>query len=173
MRRRWLLAVCALAACVPAAAPAGAAAPPTRSVLIVGNNWAGTADVLDVPTYKRLARLDIVPDKEEREAEIMLDPVRYGVFLFTREQVGEGHDQYVDDMFASHDGRTLFVSRPSFGDAVAIALDTRKIVWRTQLTGARADHAAISPDGRHFVVSSPSAAGQAYVDVLDTTTGKI
>ena len=34
--------------------------------------------------------------------------------------VGEGHDQFVDDMFSSHDGRFLYVSRPSFADVVGV-----------------------------------------------------
>jgi len=153
--------------------PAIAVAADTRPALIVGNNWDGTADVLDVPTYRRLARVNIVPDRAERFAEIMLDPVKIGVLLFTRTQVGEGHDQFVDDMFASHDGRTLYVSRPSFNDAVALDLASGKIVWRTELTGARADHAALSPDGKRFVISSPAAAGANYVNVIDTVTGKI
>jgi hypothetical protein len=32
-------------------------------------------------------------------AEIAGDPVRMGYFLAIRELVGEGHDQYVDDMY--------------------------------------------------------------------------
>jgi DNA-binding beta-propeller fold protein YncE len=173
--RRNLAGAVAFAAALVVAAPAAAqsAPAPTRPVLIVGNNWDGTADVLDVPSYERIARINIVPDKAERLSQIMLSPVDLGVLVFTRTQVGEGHDQFVDDMFASKDGRTLFVSRPSFDDAVAIDLATRKIKWRTRLTGARADHAAISPDGTRLLVSSPSLAGQAYVDAIDTATGQI
>jgi DNA-binding beta-propeller fold protein YncE len=166
-------AVMSAALVIPTASAAADGAPGTRPVLIVGNNWDGTADVLDVPSYERIARINIVPDKAERLAQIMLNPVDLGILVFTRTQVGEGHDQFVDDMFASKDGRTLFVSRPSFDDAVAIDLATRKIKWRTRLTGARADHAAISPDGTRLLVSSPSAAGPAYVDVIDTATGEI
>ena len=145
-------------------------APTTRDVLFVGNNWAGTADVIDVRTYKRLARIDIVPDKAERLREIMLNPVRQGYFLAIRQAVGEGNDQFVDDMFSSPDGRTLYVSRPSFADVTAFDLTTRKIVWRVPVDGYRADHMAISPDGKRLVVSASTAR---TVDVIDVAQGKI
>jgi len=100
----------------------------TRDVLYVGNNWDGTAHVVDPRTFRKLARIDIIPDREQRMAEITTDPVALGFFLGIREQVGEGHDQFVDDMFSSPDGRTLYVSRPSFKDVIAMDLATRQIV---------------------------------------------
>jgi hypothetical protein len=38
-------------------------------------------------------------------AEIQSNPDRLGYFLGIRELVGEGNDQFVDDMFSSPDGR--------------------------------------------------------------------
>jgi DNA-binding beta-propeller fold protein YncE len=76
----------------------------------------------------------------------------------------------VDDAFTSHDGRFLYVSRPSLADVVAIDLSTRKIAWRTKVDGNRADHMAISPDGTRLLVSASTAA---VVDVLNTGTGAI
>ena len=102
--------------------------------------------------------------------EIQSDPERYGYFLAIRQAVGEGHDQFVDDMFSSHNGRVLYVSRPSLADVVAINLRTRKIIWRTKVDGNRADHMAISPDGRHLLVSASTAK---VIDVIDTKTGAI
>jgi DNA-binding beta-propeller fold protein YncE len=151
------------------AAPAGAAET-TRSVLWVGNNWDGTADAVDPQTFERVARMNIIPDLPERMAEIQLDPPRLGYFLAIRELVGEGHDQWVDDMFSSHDGRFLYVSRPSLADVAAFDLTTRKIVWHTRVDGYRADHMAISPDGTRLVVSASTAK---TVDVIDTRTGAI
>ena len=55
-------------------------------------------------------------------AEIQSDPAAFGYFLGIRELVGEGHDQFVDDMFSSPDGRFVYVSRPSFADVVGIEL---------------------------------------------------
>jgi|tagenome__1003787_1003787.scaffolds.fasta_scaffold20933604_2 YVTN family beta-propeller protein len=141
-----------------------------RSVLWVGNNWDGTADALDPQTFEKVTRLNIVPDLAERMAEIQMDPERFGYFLAIRQAVGEGHDQWVDDMFSSHDGRFLYVSRPSLADVVAFDLATRKIAWRAKVDGNRADHMAISPDGKRLVVSASTAK---TVDVIDTATGQI
>jgi DNA-binding beta-propeller fold protein YncE len=155
------------------AAPAAqgkAKRPATRPILVVSNNWDGTADLVDPVRFKRLARLNIIPDLQERLAEIWLDPVRAGFFVGIRQLVGEGHDQYVDDSFTSHDGRFLYVSRPSLADVVAFDLKTKKIVWRTPVEGQRADHMAISPDGRRLLVSASTAR---KVHVIDTRTGKI
>src|SRR3954449_11861837 len=142
----------------------------TRPIILVGNNWAGTTDVLDPFTFERLDRINVIPDKEAREAEIMLNPDHEAFYLAIRQEVGEGHDQYNDDVFSSHDGRTIYVSRPSFADVVAIDLATKKIVWRTPVAGYRADHMAISPDGTKLLVSASTAN---VVDQIDTATGKI
>ena len=148
----WFLAVLLS---VAVTAPAASAAP--RDVLYVGNNWDGTADVVDPNSFQRLARINIVPDKEQRIAEIQAQPDRQAYFLAIRNQVGEGHDQFVDDMFSSHDGRFLYVSRPSFADVVAFDLRTAKIVWRFPVEGYRADHMAISPGGSRLLVSASTA----------------
>ncbi len=172
--RRGVIALIALL--VLAAIPATAAgaprkkAPKTRDVLYVGNNWDGTADVVQPRRFKRIARINIIPDIAERMAEIQSNPERLGYFLAIREQVGEGHDQFVDDMFSSHNGRILYVSRPSLADVVAINLRTHKIIWRTKVDGNRADHMAISPDGGHVLVSASTAK---VIDVIDTKTGAI
>jgi DNA-binding beta-propeller fold protein YncE len=158
-----------LAALVSVAATAPAASAASRDVLYVGNNWDGTADVIDPSSFQRLARINIVPDKAERLAEIQADPAHQAYFLAIRQAVGEGHDQFVDDMFSSHDGRFLYVSRPSLADVVAFDLKTARIVWRFPVEGYRADHMAISPDGRRLLVSASTAR---KVHVIDTATGK-
>jgi len=136
----------------------------------VGNNWDGTADVIDPRSFARVTRLNVIPDKQARMAEIAADPVRLGYFLAIRELIGEGHDQFVDDMFSSPDGRLLYVSRPSFADVVAINLKSRKIVWRTRVEGYRSDHMAISPDGSRLVVSASTAR---KAQVIETASGRI
>ena len=171
MRRLGIaLILAATFAAVPAPAGAQETAPETLDVLYVGNNWDGTADVVDPQTFQVLARINIIPDIEERMAEIQSDPERFGYFLAIRQLVGEGHDQFVDDMFSSHDGTMLYVSRPSLADVVAIDLRSRQIVWRTKVDGNRADHMAISPDGTRLLVSASTAK---VVDVLDTGSGQI
>jgi len=52
------------------------AASAMRDVLLVGNNWDGTADVIDAATYQRLRRINVIPDRDQRMTEIILDPVR-------------------------------------------------------------------------------------------------
>ena len=99
-RRTSLLAALALA--LPA--PAGAA-PATRDVLVVGNNWDGTAAIVDPHTHEVLTRLNIVPDLAQRMAEIAADPAATAFLLGIGLLIGEGHDQYVDDAFTSPDGR--------------------------------------------------------------------
>ncbi|MEA2387475.1 MAG: hypothetical protein QOG41_248 [Thermoleophilaceae bacterium] len=142
----------------------------TRPVLVVSNNWAGTADFVNPKNFKRLGRLNIVPDLDARLAEIQASPDREGYFLAIRQLVGEGHDQFVDDSFTSPNGRYLYVSRPSLADVVAFDLRTRKIVWRVPVMGYRADHMAITRDGRHLLVSASTAS---IVHVIDTKKGKI
>jgi YVTN family beta-propeller protein len=167
------VALLAAGTATASAADRTVAAPTTaamRDVLLVGNNWDGTADIIDVHTYQRLRRVNVIPDKDARMREIYLDPVRLAAFLFIRDQIGEGHDQFVDDMYVSGDGRTLFASRPSFGDVVAIDLATGKVTWRRRVDGLRADHMAISPDRTRLAVSASTAK---LVDVIDTATGAI
>ena len=160
--------VTALTALVPAAASAGKQA--KRDVLVVSNNWAGTADLIDPHTFERLDRINVIPDAKKRIAEIHADPTATAFFDLIRELIGEGHNQYVDDGFTSPDGRVVYFSRPSFADVVAIDLKTEKIVWRTKVGGYRADHMAISDDGRRLLVSASTAN---VVDVIRTRTGKI
>ena len=166
-----LVAIVALATAVDAgAAKKEPGSSELRRVLFVGNNWDGTADVIRPRKgYDRLARINIIPDIDERMTEILTNPVRLGYFLGIRQLIGEGHDQYVDDMFTTNDGRLLIVSRPSLADVVAIDLDTREIAWRFVVDGQRSDHMAISPDGRHVAVSASTGN---VVHVLDTATGR-
>jgi DNA-binding beta-propeller fold protein YncE len=157
----------------PMAVPmAAAAAAPTaqRAVLLVGNNWDGTADIIDVTSYRKLREINVIPDRDQRMAEINADPVRWAAFQFIRANIGEGHDQFVDDMYASADGTVIYASRPSFGDVVAIDIATDQIRWRTRVDGYRADHMAISPDGTRLAVSASTAG---LVDMIDPGSGKI
>jgi len=171
-----MLAACALfalAACLTTAGPALAQEgpperPDTRQVMFVGNNWEGTADVIDARTFERLGRINVVPDKEERLREIHSSPDKLAFFLLIRHFVGEGNDQFVDDMFTTHDGELVAVSRPSFADVVGISLQTREIVWRFPMEGYRADHMAVSPDGTRLLVSDSTAN---KVHELDIRTG--
>jgi PQQ-like domain len=184
-RRRLLaaalaaLAACSVAVLVATPAPAVKApkAPATSPVVFVGNNWEGTADVLrwtppsrsKAASFTRIARLNIIPDRDQRMQEILTNPVRLAYFLAIRQFVGEGNDQFVDDMYSTNDGTHLIVSRPSFADVVSINIATGQIAWRFAVDGQRSDHMAISPDGKHVAVSASTGN---VVHVLDTATGQ-
>ncbi len=144
--------------------------PALRNVVVVGNNWDGTADVFDPETFEVVKRINIIPDHDERVREINDSLMRKLYFHLIRNFIGEGHDQFVDDLFTSNDGRRLFVSRPSFADVVAIDIASGDIIWRTPVAGYRADHSAISPDGRIFLVSASTTR---KVHAIDTETGRI
>ena len=177
MRRLWTALTAgavAVAAVVAGPAPAGATDPQqpagdVRRAVFVGNNWDGTATVLAPGSFEQLGRIDIIPDREERMREIMTNPDRLAYFLAIREAVGEGNNQYVDDMYTSNDGRLLIVSRPSFADVVAIRLRTGRIAWRFPVDGYRSDHMAVSPDGRRVVVSASTADKVHVLRVSDGT----
>ncbi|MEU9481984.1 YncE family protein [Streptomyces sp. NPDC048191] len=153
-----------------AATAAGDGSGGLREVLFVGNNWDGTADVIKSSgDFAKIGRINVVPDKAERLAEINADPIKWIYYTSIRNEVGEGHDQYADDMYSTPDGRSVVVSRPSFADVVSIDLATDKVNWRFPVAGYRADHMAVSPDGTRVAVSASTAN---KVQVLDINTGR-
>ncbi|MFD5795508.1 YncE family protein [Streptomyces diastatochromogenes] len=153
-----------------AASAASSAAPDLREVLFVGNNWDGTADVIKSSgDFAKVGRINVIPDKDQRMAEINADPIKWIYFMAIRNSVGEGHDQFADDMYSTPDGKSVVVSRPSFADVVSIDLATDKVNWRFPVSGYRADHMAVSPDGTRVAVSASTAN---TVHVLDINTGK-
>ncbi len=175
-------AVVAMISATQSAVPA-AAKPSLRGVMYVGNNWSGTASIVDADSMEVLKRgINLIPDKAEEMARINTNPVNLAYFLVIRMGPGEGHDQFVDDMFATQDGRFLAVSRPSFGDVIWVDLEkaltdgapASEIIVREQsMDGYRTDHMALSPDGRRLLVSdSTSAKVIEYSMVDETVDGK-
>lgn len=141
----------------------------TRHVMFVGNNWEGTIDVFYTRgSFAQIAQINAIPDIEERMLEILSDPVRLGYFIAIRELIGEGNDQFVDDMYTSNDGELLVISRPSLRDVVALDMDSGELVWRFVVDGQRSDHMALSPDGKQVAVSASTGN---VVHVLDVETG--
>ncbi|MFF3846742.1 YncE family protein [Streptomyces sp. NPDC002328] len=166
-----LAAALVLAAAAPASsATAGPDAAALREVLFVANNWDGTADVIrSTGDFAKIGRINVIPDKDQRMAEINADPVRWIAFMTIRNSVGEGHDQFVDDMYSTPDGSSVVVSRPSFADVVSIDVSTGAVNWRFPVSGYRSDHMAVSPDGTRVAVSASTSN---TVHVLDITTGR-
>ncbi len=140
-----------------------------RPAIFVGNNWDGTIDVIDGDTYEHLGRVNGIPDYQTRMEELWSKPADHIIFLGIRQLIGEGHDQFVDDMYSTNDGELLIVSRPSFADVVALDLTTGDIVWRFKVDGARSDHMALSPDGEQVAVSASTGN---VVHLLNVRTGK-
>ncbi len=145
----------------------------------VGNNWAGTATVIDENTLEVLKTgVDLVPDKAQELRDIRLSPTRYALFLLVRSLPGEGHDQFVDDMFATPDGRHLAVSRPSLSDVVWIDVakatstgGADSITREQKIDGYRTDHMAVSPDGRRLLVSDSTKKQVIEYSMVDETVG--
>ncbi|WP_327677526.1 YncE family protein [Streptomyces sp. NBC_00467] len=162
----------ALAAPASPKAPTVTPDPPPglQQVMFVGNNWDGTADVIKARgDFARIGRINVIPDKDQRLTEIYLNPLKLVFFLGIRSGPGEGHDQFVDDMYATPDGTAMVVSRPSFADVVSIDLATGRINWRFPVSGFRSDHMAVSPDGTRVAVSASTSNS---VHVLDIRTGR-
>ena len=161
------------------ASPSAAAAPTgLRDVMWVGNNWAGTASIVDAKTLKVLKRgVNLIPDKEQELADIQSDPERLAFYIAIQQGPGEGHDQYVDDMFTTKDGKYLAVSRPSFADVVlvdvakAVAGRTDSIVREQQMDGHRTDHMGVSPDGRRLLVSDSTERQVIEFSMVNETAG--
>ena len=143
---------------------------PLTDVVVAGNNWDGVITIFDPNTYQIIKKISTMPDREERFEAIYSGVKRRLAAGFIREFIGEGNDQLVDDMFTSNDGRYIYASRPSFADVVALDVNSGEIVWRTPVDGLRADHSAISPDGKIFLVSASTAR---KVHAIDVETGKI
>jgi len=166
MRRTGALLVPALLALLSGAPATAGPTPPAalRDVMFVGNNWAGTATVVDARSLKVLRTgVNLIPDKAQELTDIHLAPDRLAYYLLIQQGPGEGHDQYVDDMFTTRDGRFLAVSRPSFADVVwidiakATAGRSDSIVREQQMDGYRTDHMGLSPDGRRLLVSDSTS----------------
>jgi hypothetical protein len=151
-----------------------------RDVMFVGNNWSGNASIVDARSLKMLKTgINLVPDKSQELADIQRAPDRLAYFMLIQQGPGEGHNQYVDDMFTTRDGKYLAVSRPSFGDvawidiAKATAGRRDSIVREQQMDGYRTDHMGLSRDGRRLLVSdSTSRQVIEYSMVDETVNGK-
>src|SRR5688572_25379636 len=128
---------------VPLAGAPESPAGELRDVMFVGNNWEGTATVVDARTYETIHTINTIPDRDERMAEILAAPDKLAFYLAVQAAIGEGNAQYTDDMYTTHDGRLLAVSRPSFADVVGIDLASGEIVWRFPMEGYRADHMGV------------------------------
>jgi DNA-binding beta-propeller fold protein YncE len=159
----FLLAMAGVLAFCAEAAPTTSA---LRDVVLVGNSASGTVTFLDGRTFENLGSVDVIPDLQQRLHE--MTPAEAIAYAEIRRE--EGGDRFVDDVFLSPDGHTLYVSRGNLNDAVAVDIATRSQRWRFKTAGFKADHAALSPDGTRFTISATTAQ---KAQVLDTATGTL
>jgi len=151
---------------------------PMRDVLLVGNSVSGTVSFLDGKTFANLGSINIIPDLQDRLKEINANPLSAIAYVIIKQKQTVKHfepsngDRFLDDVFVSPDGKTLYVSRSNLGDVAAfdLSLASHAMSWRTHVDGLKADHATLSPDGSRLVVSATTVD---KADVLDSQTGAI
>jgi DNA-binding beta-propeller fold protein YncE len=133
-------------------------------VLAVANSYDGTVDLIDARTFRRLGRpLNVIPDGATPR-----DPKQAAVYPLILARQGEVN--YAQEVAFSPDAKTLYVSRGYLGDVAAFSVATHKLLWRLEVPSLRADHLAVSPDGRRvFVAALPGT----KVYAIDTRTHRI
>lgn len=154
-----LLALCVGVCTLPATAAAqGRHSVP---VLMTANSVAGTVTLIDARSLEKLGRINIIPDGDTPQ-----DPGQAAIYPALVKSQGLN---YAQGIAVSPNGRVLYVSRGYLGDVTAFRIATGKQLWRLQTDSIRADHVALSPDGRRLFVSSLSAN---EVQVIDTRSGE-
>ena len=116
--------------------------------LYVGNNKAGTVSVIEVPGFRVIREIDVMPDAAARRA---------------------GGGTFADDIVLPADGSRLYVSRAGLRDVAAFELPSAKLLWRVPTQGM-ADHFALSPDGSRIAVS---VYNEDHALLIDTAKGEL
>ncbi|MEY2863858.1 MAG: hypothetical protein RLY58_1565 [Pseudomonadota bacterium] len=137
-------------------------------VVAVGNAAGGTVTFLDGNTFTNLGSLNVTPDLAQRKLAIFANPVYLIGYNTVKNQ--KGGERFVDDVATSLDGSVVYISRGMLRDVAAFSLQSKKMLWRTELPTFNSDHMALSPDGRKLVVSATTAK-KAYV--INPQTGEI
>jgi len=100
----------------------------------VSNGEDGTVSLVDVAARRVVGVLDINPEHARGDHT--------------------GADNYAQDAEVSPDGRMLYVSRGYLDDVAAFDIATGRLLWKAPLHTGRADHMAVSSDGRVIFVSA-------------------
>lgn len=166
--RYVLLAVLCVIGCGITEASANASGDAKRDVLFVPS-VDGTVDVIDQHGFRRVERIDAAPDYRQCVGSAT-NPGEAAACLADNQLAAEGLLILLDDLRVSPNGRTIYVSRPSLGDVVAIDLRTEELLWHVEVSGNHPDHLALSPDGRRLLVSAKSAD---LVEVINTRKARI
>jgi DNA-binding beta-propeller fold protein YncE len=126
-------------------------------VLFVGNFGDGTVTLVATDTLEVLGRLNVIPDGDTPQ-----DP--HQAALYPAIVAAKGVN-FVQGLAVSPEARTLYVSRGYLGDVAAFDLTSGRLSWRLQTSSMRADHIALSADGRRLFVAAITAN---VVQVIDT-----
>lgn len=137
----------------------GVRAPRAVPVMMVGNYRAGTVTVINERTLRVLGTINVTPDGKTPR-----DPAQAAVYPLLVATKGV---DYVQGLALSPNGRTLYVSRGYLGDVAAFDIASRRMLWRIEVSGVRADHVALSPDGSRLFVSALTSN---KVQVISTRT---
>jgi DNA-binding beta-propeller fold protein YncE len=138
-----------------------------REVVLVANAEGGTVSVVDARTFAVLRELNILPDGPNAEPG-QDDPAQ----ALAGQQLVEaaGGKNYAQDQDLAPDGRTLYVSRGHRGDVAAFDVASGKLLWKVAIPGLRADHMALTEDGKRLYAS---ALTDNHVYAIDTATHAI
>lgn len=142
-----LLALCVGVFAIPATAAGHRRH--SRPVLLTANSIAGSVTLIDARSFRRLGHINIIPDGRTPQ-----DPAQAAVYPLIVQEEGRN---YAQGIAVSPNGRVLYVSRGYLGDVAAFRIATGKELWRLQTASLRADHVALSPNGRRLFVSSLTA----------------
>jgi DNA-binding beta-propeller fold protein YncE len=138
---------------------------PGREIAFVSNVVEGSVSMVDLATYQVIDTLDVVPDG--KRVGLFRDPLQW---LAQGYLESRGGLNFAQDTDLSRDGRVLYVSRGYLGDVAAFDIASGGVLWRTPVSGMRADHMDISPDGRRLYVSALIYGGN-IVEVLAAASG--
>ncbi len=138
-----------------------------RGVVFVANAEDGTVSIVDARRLRVLRTIDVLPDGAA--ATVGDDDA---VQALAGQQLIElaGGENFVQDQDVSPNGRVLYVSRGHRGDVAAFRIRTGELLWKTPVSGLRADHMTLSGDGRRLYVSAMTAD---VVHAIETRGGTI
>ncbi len=139
---------------------------PAQEIAFVANVVEGSVSLIDLESYQVVDTLDVVPDG--KRVGLFRDPLQW---LAQGYLESRGGLNFAQDTDLSRDGRVLYVSRGYLGDVAAFDIASGGMLWRTPVSGLRADHMDISPDGRRLYVSALIFGGN-IVEVLDSASGE-
>lgn len=138
---------------------------PARPIAFVANAVGGTVSLVALDENRVIGEIDVTPDG--KKVGFFRDPIQSVIGQPLIERSGLN---YAQDTDVSPDGRVLYVSRGHLGDVAAFDIATGALMWRVSISGVRADHMAISPDGYQLYVA---ALTDNIVEIIDTRTGRI